>query len=57
VAVANSLMIEQAGIASPFAFILGTIGVALMAPTPAQLPPRIFVDGSRLTLDSGSKAR
>lgn len=57
VAVANSLMIVHARIASPFAFIRETIGVALTSPTAAQLCPRVFAEGSRLVLDSGSRAR
>jgi hypothetical protein len=54
VAVDNSLMIVQAGIALPFACILG---IALMAPTPAQFSRRIVADGSRFVLNSGSKDR
>jgi amino acid transporter len=45
----SALIIGQAGIASPFAFILGTIGIALMALTLAQFSRRIPAAGTFYT--------
>ena len=45
----SALIIGQAGIASPFAFILGTIGIALMALTLAQFTRRIPAAGTFYT--------
>jgi amino acid transporter len=45
----SALIIGQAGIASPFAFILGTIGIGLMALTLAQFCRRIPATGTFYT--------
>jgi amino acid transporter len=45
----SALIIGQAGVASPFAFILGTIGIGLMALTLAQFTRRIPSAGTFYT--------